>query len=564
MLVLTILLTAVAAQQRPELNLDFSATSVMEVNGRQMTRRFALSQSKSMVKTDTEQPQFDKDIMQITDCRAQVELQIQPFFNSTICYKTKMHMPNGVGPDKCFLQFANQIVPTSMYANTKLVSTTNGVQLWRHESDLTRSIPYYPTPDKQYIIKVRDVMKWDYYLRADGIVTMVEANNTQVISGKPGMKPGEKQRSSQIQKLTFSKITSPAPAKDFEYKGTCVPMSDRVSQMPAGRVNDPNLLGALSHEKLTWEAGFQENLDGMTFKDVATRLGTHMRELRLPLKERDADFEATAIPAHFDARLQWSECSSIGRIRNQGNCGSCWAFGATESLEDRFCIASKGKIQPWLSPEYITDCDKHDGGCQGGFLDNAWNFLVGTGVPMNTCDPYEHCAYPPFPNCTKPRDSFELAEITQSDRRRLQMPPGGKCPTKCADNKPLARYTAKTAYAVASPGDTPTMQREIMKYGPIEVAFFVYNDFMQYRSGIYQKSASAQGPMGGHAVKILGWGVGDDEKKTPYWIVANSWSPNWGEKGYFRIIRGTNECGIETQPAAGHPNLAEGAPVLSL
>merc|ERR1711959_828382 len=129
-----------------------------------------------------------------------------------------------------------------------------------------------------------------------------------------------------------------------------------------------------------------------------------MRTLRLPLKERDADFEATAIPSHFDARLQWDECSSIGRIRNQGNCGSCWAFGATETLEDRFCIFSKGKSQPWLSPEYLTDCDTHDGGCQGGFLDNAWEFLVGTGIPSNTCDPYEHCAYPPFPNCTKPRD----------------------------------------------------------------------------------------------------------------------------------------------------------------
>ena len=68
---------------------------------------------------------------------------------------------------------------------------------------------------------------------------------------------------------------------------------------------------------------------------------------------------------------------------------------------------------------------------------------------------------------------------------------------------------------------------------------------------MYKKSDAAVGPLGGHAVKILGWG--SDAAAGPYWLVANSWSPGWGEAGYFRIARGTNECGIETTPAAGLP-----------
>ena len=92
------------------------------------------------------------------------------------------------------------------------------------------------------------------------------------------------------------------------------------------------------------------------------------------------------------------------------------------------------------------------------------------------------------------------------------------------------------------------MQREIMTHGPIEVAFFVFSDFQTYHRGVYHRTAASQGPLGGHAVRVLGWGT---EGGMDYWLVANSWSPVWGEKGYFKIRRGTNECGIETIPAAG-------------
>jgi len=82
---------------------------------------------------------------------------------------------------------------------------------------------------------------------------------------------------------------------------------------------------------------------------------------------------------------------------------------------------------------------------------------------------------------------------------------------------------------------------EIMTNGPVEAAFTVYTDFMLYKGGVYSHVSGTE--EGGHAIKIVGWGV---DNGTKYWLVANSWSPAWGENGFFRIKRGTNECGIES------------------
>ena len=84
------------------------------------------------------------------------------------------------------------------------------------------------------------------------------------------------------------------------------------------------------------------------------------------------------------------------------------------------------------------------------------------------------------------------------------------------------------------------IQKAIMEGGPVETAFTVYSDFANYVSGVYHHVSG--GVEGGHAVRIVGWGVDSGNK---YWKVANSWNPYWGEQGYFRIKRGNSECGIE-------------------
>ena len=89
-----------------------------------------------------------------------------------------------------------------------------------------------------------------------------------------------------------------------------------------------------------------------------------------------------------------------------------------------------------------------------------------------------------------------------------------------------------------------------MTNGPVEAAFDVYEDFVSYKSGVYAHTTGSY--LGGHAIKILGWGV---ENGSAHWIVANSWNEDWGDQGFFKIARGSDECGIESGVVAGIPKL---------
>jgi cathepsin B len=91
-------------------------------------------------------------------------------------------------------------------------------------------------------------------------------------------------------------------------------------------------------------------------------------------------------PSSFDAREKWGNC--IHPIRDQGNCGSCWAHASTEALSDRFCISSNGEQNVILSPQELTSCDPYDGGCGGGTAKFAFNYFETHGVVDETCFPY--------------------------------------------------------------------------------------------------------------------------------------------------------------------------------
>lgn len=293
-----------------------------------------------------------------------------------------------------------------------------------------------------------------------------------------------------------------------------------------------------------WTARASPVFDSLTLDAASSRLGllggTGFSLPPPPQTHLDA-LAGIAIPKAFDARDAWGDrCSSVRTIRNQGNCGGCWAFSAAETLADRFCIGVAAQYANLtLSPQWIIDCDKTDNGCGGGLLDDAWRFLVSTGVADEACDPYLYCAHPNSGSC----------EVGPHPPRPSPGTPHA-CPTQCP-NGSLTTYQAQNAYAVGAPGDVKAIQRELMAHGPVQVGFQVFSDFMTYHNGTYFRTPSAQGPRGGHAVKIVGWGV--DSIGVDYWVVANSWSPSWGLQGYFHIRRGTNECGIETTPAAGLP-----------
>jgi cathepsin B len=255
----------------------------------------------------------------------------------------------------------------------------------------------------------------------------------------------------------------------------------------------------------------------------------------------------TALPASFDARDQWGAC--IHPVRNQLDCGSCWAFAASEVLSDRLCIASNKSVDVVLSPQDLLSCEKLNLKCEVGSLPNwAWSFLESRGICSDECAPY-----------------------ASGDGH---VPP---CPKTCESGQTLTRYKAQNTRHVQ--GEAAIMQ-EMYEKGPVDVTFNVYSDFQPYCSEgetpcpVYQKKGG--GWEGLHSVKMIGWG---QLNGTAYWLVQNSWGADWGESGappppsqaarrsmsppppsiipvtlrtgFFRILRGVNECGIESLVYAG-------------
>jgi len=282
-------------------------------------------------------------------------------------------------------------------------------------------------------------------------------------------------------------------------------------------------------ENASWESyDWQEN----PFKDyslvqIKSLFGTTLMydEHNIAmLIDNDDHSLADSLPTEFDARKQWPGC--ISEVRQQEHCGSCWAFSGSTTLADRFCVASNGKIKTVLSPQDFVSCDKSNYACQGGLLDKLWNYLEKSGIVEEKCFPYISGDGQNIPQCQN---------------------------NVCADGKET--FTKFRAVIGSSKPLTCAAQikLDLYKNGPIQTGFIVYEDFMHYKSGVYAYTHGKK--LGGHAVKIIGWGV---EAGNEYWIAQNSWGPAWGEDGFFRIKLG--ECLFDSNGYAGLPNVADFSP----
>ncbi|KAF4742957.1 hypothetical protein FOZ62_004980, partial [Perkinsus olseni] len=259
----------------------------------------------------------------------------------------------------------------------------------------------------------------------------------------------------------------------------------------------------------------------------------------------------------FDARDGFKECKDvIGHVRDQSACGSCWAFGTVEAVNDRFCIKSGGKFTEMLSAGEMTACcNLFHGclafGCYGGNPITAWTFLKTKGVVtgsdfvperyMNWCNgcwPYdfEECAHhgkePDYPGCPSHAHSTPA------------------CSSSCHNKKYGTPFDEDRYYTEDYLPHwflhTDSIKKEIMTNGPVSAAFLVYEDFPPYKSGVYKHTTGSL--LGGHGVEIIGWGT---ENGTPFWLVKNSWNEEWGDAGFFKIAQG--DCGIDDMILGGTP-----------
>ena len=249
---------------------------------------------------------------------------------------------------------------------------------------------------------------------------------------------------------------------------------------------------------------------------------------------------ANPLPENFTAQAKWSNCPSITTIQDQSGCGSCWAVASATAISDRICIASaNNQNQTVVSYEDLVGCCATCGyGCQGGSVVMAYNYWTTIGLvsgggynATNVCKPYS------FPPCSNP------AYYAVCSRINFVTP---TCKATCADGSAVGsrRIRGKRLYPVAA--NEQAIMTELFNNGPVTAAMLVYQDFFNYRTGVYKQATG--GLAGAHAIKIFGYGV---ENGVKYWLVANSWGSGWGINGTFKILRGSNHMQIESYVVAG-------------
>lgn len=209
------------------------------------------------------------------------------------------------------------------------------------------------------------------------------------------------------------------------------------------------------------------------------------------------------LPDSFDMRTAFPDC--VYPIRDQGQCGSCWAFAGAETLTTNLC--TMGTKVPELSEQEIMDCAIGGTGCGGLSTPASWYYFGQKGVRSEACVPF-----------------------AQADGGQSLLP----CPAKgtCAAANVSDATVYKCPTASSSFKTKDDIKAAIMQVGEVNGDMIIFGDFMNYEGGIFRSGGAYTGQ---HAVTLIGWGVANG---TKYWTARNSWGTEWGEDGYFRIAMG--------------------------
>jgi C1A family cysteine protease len=255
-------------------------------------------------------------------------------------------------------------------------------------------------------------------------------------------------------------------------------------------------------------AGANTEYGATKFMDLTTEefkklLGTRVTESDNK-PTRNLDELQQALPSTFDWR---SSSSCISAVKNQGNCGSCWAFSTTEGTESAYCIAT-GKLYT-LAPQELVSCDNTCAGCGGGEVTAALNYVEKNGLEGESSYPYTSGTTGQNGKCTYSSSAVE-ATVTSWG------------------------YSTQTKNETA-------MQVSMQSISPLAVVVDAQS-WQFYKGGIVTSNC---GTNLDHAVQAVGWNAAGS---TPYWIVRNSWGADWGEAGYIWVEMYKNMCGIASQP----------------
>ena len=275
------------------------------------------------------------------------------------------------------------------------------------------------------------------------------------------------------------------------------------------------------------------------------------------------------LPKEFNGPQIWKDY--LTPVTDQGKCGNCWAHAGSAVLADRFAILSLGKIKfnpspyemticsfdfqnvdiknVWKNKEELEKMDKrmHENrSCNGNNLYDTATSLFTEGATELSCFPDKFTT-----TCGK---KVNIGESENTNDFPYCYNVTGIELDTCIDGKtPMRKYRCKTAYVCSKENDDITLKErklmyDIYKYGPVIVGFMLFPDFVHDYDGksIYTHSDKSGGDLGGHAVRLVGWGEENVRGEViKYWWIANSWGTNWGINGYFRMKRCMPEIQLE-------------------
>jgi C1A family cysteine protease len=208
-------------------------------------------------------------------------------------------------------------------------------------------------------------------------------------------------------------------------------------------------------------------------------------------------------PAEFD----WRQHNAVSPVKNQGSCGSCWAFSTVAAIEGAYAIATKNLTT--FSEQQLVDCNTVNEGCNGGWPHEALEYIIdNNGINTDKCYPYTG------------RDG------------------------KCKYNPSCVGTVVSSYYNVTSGNETSLLYAVLQ--APVSVAVFASSSkFRFYGGGVLQvPNCPKRVDELDHAVTAVGYGVLNN---TKYWLIKNSWGKSWGEGGYIKMARDAdNMCGVAT------------------
>lgn len=283
--------------------------------------------------------------------------------------------------------------------------------------------------------------------------------------------------------------------------------------------NDYELISRINKAQSSWFAKSYPEFETYTRSEMAKRAGgpwasqlnvSSKKQVSSELKKR-----VSMLPKSFDWR-NVEGVSYVSDIRDQMSCGSCYAFASMANLEAQIRIATKNERQDVYSPQDIVDCTYLAQGCEGGF-----DFLIAGRYGMEQGVVSEEC------NAYNGHD--------------------GECSTDTTCSRTyVSAYQHVGGYYGACNEEEMLMA---LQDGPVSVSFQVEDDFHNYGGGIYHHTGLKNDfnpfEVTNHVVLVVGYGE-DESTHEKFWIVKNSWGSSWGEDGYFRIRRGTDEVAIES------------------